>query len=94
MDRRAFLRGALSLIASPAIVRATSLMPIRAFLIAPAPPSPKTLLTIELITREAVRLFRNSNHLLEETSDGLRLGASLSIRGQTPMFQVPPNGQV
>ncbi len=62
--RRAFLSG---LFAAPAIVRATSLMSVKNFLIAPPEPlivPTNQLLTREMISREAVRLWRASNSFL------------------------------
>ena len=61
LARRSFLLGGLALLAAPAIVRAGSLMPIRGeLLLAPR----NTYLTLSMITREAVQLFRYSNDFL------------------------------
>ncbi len=62
-SRRGFLAGLVSCLAAPAIVRAASLMPVRGLVYA-LPATNNSLLTIEMITREAVRLFTNSNQFL------------------------------
>lgn len=56
--RRSFLTGLVSSLAAPAIVRATSLMPIRTVWRA------NGILTIDIITREAVQIFVYSNPFL------------------------------
>jgi hypothetical protein len=57
-SRRGLLGAALGIIAAPAIVRASSLMPVRAargeFLGVPY----NGLLTVEMITEEAIQLFK------------------------------------
>ena len=65
-SRRDFLTGLISLVAAPAIVRAGSLMPIRGELLVK---SSNTLLTLNMITREAVRLFANSNKFLQSLDE-------------------------
>lgn len=68
MNRRGFLTGILSALAMPAIIRTPGLlMPVKQpILLTPEmlvePPS--ELPTIDMITREAIRLFRNSNWFL------------------------------
>ena len=70
MDRRGFLRGILAAGAAPAIVRVASLMPVRPAIIIPtveefradgialdASSGGNTLLTINMITREALRVL-------------------------------------
>lgn len=63
--RRGFLAGLLSALAAPAIVRASSLMPIsvsRQSLLV----NQNSLLTIDMITREAIKLFKSSNAFIQE----------------------------
>lgn len=85
-SRRGFLAGAIGLLAAPAIVSASSLMPIKGFVLEP---TFNRLLTPEMITREAVKLFCNSNYFLkniEEQYDwqfgveGAKIGTALRIR--------------
>jgi len=57
LSRRGFFVGLAAAFAAPAIVRATSLMPVRSF-------GTSRILTIEEMTREAVRLWKNSNAFL------------------------------
>lgn len=57
--RRSFITGLVALVAAPTIVRAGSLMPVKATL------QPNSLLEINRITSEAVRLFQSSNAFLE-----------------------------
>lgn len=72
-SRRGFLLAAANfglaaagVIAAPAIIKATSLMPVRAWETdAITTYSRNSLLTINMITREAVRLFKNSNLFLQ-----------------------------
>jgi hypothetical protein len=71
-SRRGFLAGfGALLVAAPAIVRAGSLMPIAGekFVSRPALVYSKelrTILTVRQITREAIRLFENSNEFLRD----------------------------
>ena len=64
MDRRGFLHGMLALGAAPAIVRIGSLMPVRSIAIPTTAEviavGGNQLLTIDMITREALRIL-NSN---------------------------------
>lgn len=64
LTRRGLLRGLGGLICAPAIVRVTSLMPIREFLL-PEPLLYPSALTIDMITREAIELWRNSNLFIQ-----------------------------
>lgn len=52
--RRGFVTGLVALIAAPAIVRASSLMPVKAW------PGGNKFLTPELISEEAVKLYNPS----------------------------------
>lgn len=76
LSRRSFLSG-LAAIAAPAVITTPGLlMPLRGIVPVPAllPSSwtnpgcvpPNTLLTINMITREAVQLFRNNNSFIQE----------------------------
>lgn len=72
LTRRRLLRGLGGLLVAPAIVRAGSLMPIRAFGMPDLPVvltscgmSSNSLLTINMITQEAIKLFRNSNNFIQ-----------------------------
>lgn len=91
MNRRGFLQGLASLFAAPAIVRIEALMPV--IVVPPAPalivPNYNTLLTINMITREATRLFRNSNWFIrtigqqfdeEFASTGYRVREQLRLK--------------
>ena len=68
ISRRGIIGGLLGLVASPAIVHAASIMPVKA---APLYVPPKnTLLTLNMITREsiireAIRLWKNSNAFMQ-----------------------------
>ncbi len=88
VGRRGFIGGLLALIAAPAIVRPESLM-----MLAPTEklilPSSNSLLTIDMITREAASLFRDSNAFLRAidrqyedkfAADGAKIGSVLRIR--------------
>ncbi len=57
LQRRAFLTG---LVAAPLVVSSGVLMPLRGLVLPPIVTN-NSLLTMEMITREAVRLFKNSN---------------------------------
>ena len=89
LARRSFLLGGLALLAAPAIVRAGSLMPIRGELLTlDVWAQRNSLLTIDMITREAVRLWTNSNEFLriidreydEQFRLAPRIGSQLLIR--------------
>lgn len=94
LSRRGFLGGLAAALAAPAIVAAPSLMPIRAPALVLAPsgllvPRRNPLLTIGMITREAVKLWVNSNELLrniaaewddEFYNSHAEIGTSLRIR--------------
>lgn len=65
--RRGLLQGLGMLLAAPAIVRAASLMPVRAFTVAPVGQMLNGgVLTMNEITREAVKLWKNSNLFLQQ----------------------------
>lgn len=64
-SRRSFLAGLGSLLAAPAIVRAEILMPVRA-IIAHRRYTEGSLLTVDMIAREAVKLFTNCNRMLQD----------------------------
>jgi hypothetical protein len=84
-SRRGFLLGLGSLLAAPAVVRVSSLMPIRG---EPLWVPTNSLLTINMITREAVKLWNNSNKFIQvidrqyselESGTGYRVGDTLRI---------------
>lgn len=87
LSRRGFLGALAGLVAAPAIVRVAELMPIRPALV-PSPlvvPPESTLLTIDMITREAVRLFVNSNRFVQSlerqfADQDPRIGSQLRLR--------------
>lgn len=62
MNRRGFIGGLISVFAAPAIVRIDSIMPISSRLIIP---TNNSYLTIQIITREAIQLFKNSNLFIQ-----------------------------
>lgn len=89
IERRSILKCLVGLVAAPAIIKVSSLMPVNAAL------QPNSMLTIDQITREAVRLFVNSNKFLREMDeqyredyafvageqwDGAKIGDTLRIR--------------
>lgn len=94
LSRRGFLGGLLAVVSAPAIVRVESLMvlPASMQIILPEPiiwTGGNNLLTIQQITREAVRLFMNSNAFIksidkqydeEFAAAGARIGDTLRIR--------------
>lgn len=107
LDRRGFLGGLVAAFAAPAIVHATNIMSIKApglllpgrYDVSPSGLSPvcskNQLLAINQITREAVRLFRNSNKFIQAIDreyekdfafaegdqwNGYRIGSTLRIR--------------
>lgn len=85
-SRRNFLRLGLAALAAPAIVRATSLMPIKAFepelqqFVVTAIENRGNLLAIDKITREAVKLWQESNVFLSGMP-GLQVGDIITIQG-------------
>lgn len=92
MNRRGFLLGlGASALAAPAVVKAASLMPVKAPPLI-APPRRlypgygpgNNLLTIDQITREAIRLWLNSNefirHMNFEYDKTFEVGTSLRVR--------------
>lgn len=87
VGRRGFIGGLIALVAAPAIVRPESLMVIK--------PTEtiilrrNSLLTIDMITREAVKLFVDSNAFLQNLNnqyegefgiEGAKIGSVLRIR--------------
>ena len=79
LNRRGFLGGLIASIAATAIVKAEILMPIRSII------RPHIYLTLSQITREAVRLFHNSNMFIANNDgifavDGAKIGSTLLIR--------------
>ncbi len=93
-SRRGFIAGAAAaLVAAPAIVSASSLMPVKTmsgFLTLDdyserilAPLIDRQLLTIDMITREAIQLFRSSNGFLRYVGaePQLQVPASLAVAG-------------
>ena len=101
-SRRGFLGGLLALAAAPAIVRASSLMPISVMPdeeVLQQLASRNNLLTIDMITREAVRLWKNSNEFLEnldaqydDAFNGLNatVGKVLRVRLPTSLSVLSP----
>lgn len=87
IGRRGFIGSLIALVAAPAIVRIESLMPVTPTEVIRY--GGRNLLTIDMITREAVGIFRNSNAFLkaidqeydEEFSlKGAKIGDVLRIR--------------
>jgi hypothetical protein len=83
-SRRRFLGGLIAAVAAPAIVRVDGLMRVRG-IVMPVPGR----LTVRMITRDAVLMFRNSNEFLRNLDRqydeefamlGAPIGASLRIR--------------
>jgi hypothetical protein len=86
-SRRRFLGGLIAAVAAPAVVRVDGLMRVRG-IVMPVPGR----LTVRMITRDAVLMFRNSNEFfrnLDRQYDqydeefamlGAPIGASLRIR--------------
>ena len=92
-SRRGFLRGLAALVAAPAVIRVAALMPVRAYptleeaIIATR--ERNTILTLNQITREAIRLWKNSNAFMQNIDsqydaafalDGAKIGTGLRIR--------------
>ena len=65
LSKRRFLSGLVGLIAAPAVVKASSLMKIVPLSEAFPSTSHNRILTIDTITREAVRLWKNSNAFMQ-----------------------------
>jgi len=85
--RRGFITAAIGLIAAPAIVRASSLMPIKAFnsglqqfVVTSCTGRGNSLLSVEMISLEAVRLFENSNRFMQLMEE-IRVGDVFTIQG-------------
>lgn len=93
VERRSLIKGLVALVAAPAIVKVGSLMPVNAAL------QPSNLLTMEQVTREAVRLFASNNRLLQALDrqytreqafwDGEQWGADHAKIGDTIRIRVP-----
>lgn len=60
-SRRSFLSGAVATLFAPAIVKFENLMPTKLFMLEPVIIRSNSLLTLEMIAREAVELWANSN---------------------------------
>lgn len=84
--RRGFITGMAALVAAPAIVRIESLMPMRSLV--PAIPLARgnTLLSLNQITREAVRLWKNSNAFIHQLDDEYD-AAFAPVVGATSLFK-------
>ena len=87
LSKRRFLSGLVGLIAAPAVVKASSLMKIVPLSEALPSTSHNRILTINEITRETVRLWKNS--IIQSIDkqyddvfaiDGMKIGAALRIR--------------
>lgn len=63
MNRRDFLGGLISALAAPAIIRIDFIMPVKQVILVPR--NINSLLTIEMITKESIRLFKNSNAFIQ-----------------------------
>lgn len=80
--RRGFIGGLIGLVAAPAVIRVADLMAVNPGL-APPPPPGYSLLTIQEITRETIRIFRDSNAFLDNSleplfcRDDVRIGSAL-----------------
>lgn len=94
LSRRGLIAGIGALIAAPAIVKASSLMPVTGGIVTrPAlvrwPYAGKSLLTINQITREAIKLFCNSNQFIQnidrqyDAKFAPAIGTTLRIRMPT-----------
>jgi hypothetical protein len=88
LPRRSFLLGLTASLAAPAVVRAGSLDLVRG-LILPRGYGIGDIVTIRMITREAVRLFKDSNFFITHIScqyepvfarESARLGTTLRLR--------------
>lgn len=79
LPRRKFLLGLGAFIASPAVVKASSLMPVRAYSQGIVIRG-NSLLLIEQITRDAVRLFTNSNKFIDKINREYELQYIASVR--------------
>lgn len=88
-SRRGFLRGALSLLAAPAVIKISALMPISTSVVGTSELlGPQRILTIADITREAIRLWhRNNAYLLRLREEPVPFGTGL-VRG--PVYSLYP----
>lgn len=84
MNRRGFLTGLISALAAPAIVRIDNIMPVRQSIVIP---NQNAYLTMQMITREAIQLFKNSNAFIQnidsqydEQFHNVRIGSRLRIK--------------
>lgn len=93
LPRRSFLLGFGACLASPAIVKAESLMR----LISPKKPTIimvkeiriNSLLTIDEITRKVIELFKNSNAFLQAAQDAKPL-VEIKFQGHEILLSLPP----
>lgn len=77
--RRGFLLGGLAIVASPAIVRATSLMPVKCW----KTYGPGGVLTMEMITEEMSKLLRPATrHVPADTYSLIRVGTQRHVDAQ------------
>lgn len=88
-SRRKFITGLSALIVAPAIVRVESLMPVRSLITPTIIKNENDILTIQMITREAVELFNKHNEFLKNidaqyqdrfANGGYKVGSQLRIR--------------
>lgn len=84
--RRLFLAQTLAAFAAPAIVRASSLMPIKALL---GMRPHYSLLNMHLFTRDAVLLWQNSNRFLEQLEHEYETPLLQPSIGQTIRIKLP-----
>lgn len=94
-SRRSFITGLISFVAAPAIVRASSLMPIRAL------PDINHELAIQELTRQMIEHFCSTTNLLQEiTADQIINGEAhyklveddngeISYQRSEPIYQEP-----
>lgn len=70
-SRRGFLGGLAALVAAPAVVKFASIMPVRTIVYGPtlAEYSGNEFLTVNEITREAIRLFEKSNLFIQDITE-------------------------
>lgn len=69
LSRRGLIGSLIALTAAPAIVRVESLMKLAPTeIIKPQiiPPNSNSILTINMITKEAIKLFKNSNSFIQD----------------------------
>ena len=91
-SRRGFLGGLLALVAAPTVVRAASLMPVSVMpdeVVLEQLARRRSLLTINEITCEAIRLWANNNVFIQNLNPyyddafarpGAKIGTSIRIR--------------